>query len=236
MCAAPNGFRLGLLNPNTTVADTEAMTALARAALPGAEVRGLTATAGHASIEGEVEHVAAAAQVVELVRAHPDLDGYLIACFDDPGVHAARELTAAPVVGIGHAAYLSATLVGRRFAVITTLRRGVAALEDGLVAHGLRDRCVGVLPLERPVREQGGADAVQPIVDLGGDAIERLGADVLVLACGAMAATSEAVGRRLGVPVCDGVAFGALTVHALWRAGLSTSKRNAYAVPVTGEP
>jgi allantoin racemase len=236
MCAAVSGFRLGLLNPNTTVADTEAMAALARAALPDAEIHGLTATAGHASIEGEVEHIAAAAQVVELVRENPDLDGYLIACFDDPAVHAARELTAAPVVGIGHAAYLSATLVGRRFAVITTLRRGVAALEDALVAHGMRDRCVGVLPLERPVREQGGADAVQPIVELGAEAIERLGADVLVLACGAMAATSEAVGRRLGVPVCDGVAFGALTVHALWRSGLTTSKRNAYAAPVTAEP
>lgn len=226
-----SGFRLGLVNPNTTAADTEAMTALARAVLPDAEVLGLTATAGHASIEGEVEHVAAAAQVLALVRAAPGLDGYLIACFDDPAVHAARELTPAPVVGIGHAAYLSATLVGRRFAVITTLRRGVAALEDGLLAHGLRERCVGVLPLERTVREQGGADAVQPIVDLGAEAIERLGADVLVLACGTMAATSEAVAASLGVPVCDGVAFGALTVHALWRSGLGTSKRGAYAAP-----
>ena len=26
-------------------------------------------------------------------------------------------------------------------------------------------------------------------------------------------------------------AFGALTVHALWRSGLTTSKRGAYAVP-----
>jgi allantoin racemase len=229
MRAAP--FRLGLINPNTTVADTEAMAALARAALPDAQVHALTATAGHASIEGELEHVAAAAQVLALVRAHAGLDGYLIGCFDDPAVHAARELTDAPVVGIGHAAYLSATLVGRRFAVITTLRRGVAALEDGLLAHGLRDRCVGVLPLERTVREQGGTDAVQPIVDLGAEAVERLGADVLVLACGAMAATSDAVSSRLGVPVCDGVAFGALTVHALWRSGLTTSKRGAYAVP-----
>ena len=32
-----SAFRLGLLNPNTTVADTEAMTAIARAALPDAE-------------------------------------------------------------------------------------------------------------------------------------------------------------------------------------------------------
>jgi allantoin racemase len=205
------------------------MGSIVRAALPAdAVVVGLTAPAGHAAIETESEHVAAAAQVLALLQAEPDLDGYLVACFDDPGVHAARELTAAPVVGIGHAAYLSATLVGRRFAVITTLRRGIAALEDGLVAHGLRERCVGVVALERGVREQGGADAVAPIVALGAHAVEELGADALVLACGAMAATAAAVREELGVPVCDGVAFGALTVHALWRAGLATSKRNAY--------
>jgi allantoin racemase len=225
-------FRLGLLNPNTSVEDTDAMVALARAALPGdTEVHGLTAQAGHMAIEGEFEHVDAAVQVLALMRAHQDLDGYLIACFDDPGVHAARELTTAPVVGIGHAAYISASLVGRRFAVITTLRRGVAALEDGLLAHGLRERCAGVLALERGVREQSGDDAVQRIVDVGAHAIDELGADVLVLACGAMAAAAAAVSARLSVPVCDGVAFGALTAHALWLAGLSTSKRNAYRSP-----
>jgi allantoin racemase len=226
------GFRLGLINPNTSADDTEAMRALVRAALPAdAAVVGLTAPTGHAAIETESEHVTAAAQVLALLALEPDLDGYLVACFDDPGVHAARELTAAPVVGIGHAAYLSATLIGRRFAVITTLRRGIAALEDGLVALGLRDRCVGVLALERGVREQGRADAVAPIVALGAHAVQELGADALVLACGAMAATAAAVGEELGVPVCDGVAFGALTVHALWRAGLATSKRNAYGWP-----
>ncbi len=230
-----SAFRLGLLNPNTTRADTDAMVALARTALPaGSEVRGFTAHAGHAAIEGDYEHVTAAARVLDLIREHDGLDGYLVACFDDPGIHAARELSGAPVVGIGHAAYLSASLVGRRFAVITTLRRGVPALEDGLLAHGLRERCAGVLALERGVREQGGADAVQSIVDLGAHAIDELGADVLVLACGAMAATAAAVSERLAVPVCNGVAFGALTVHGLWRTGLSTSKRGAYGWPEDG--
>jgi allantoin racemase len=225
-------FRLALLNPNTSTDDTDAMVALARAALPaGAEVHGLTAETGDAAIEGEVEHVAAAAHVLALIRAHDTFDGYLVGCFDDPGVHAARELTAVPVVGIGHAAYVSASLVARRFAVITTLRRGIPALEDALLAHGLRERCAGVLALERGVREQAGAGAAEPIVALGAHALEQLGADALVLACGAMAATAAEVSARLDVPVCDGVGFGALMVYALWRTGLSTSKRNAYGWP-----
>src|SRR5581483_11138212 len=90
----------------------------------GAAVAGLTAARGPRSVESAADHAVAAAEVVELVRVNPGHDAYLVACFDDPGVDAARELTEAPVVGIGEAAYRAACLVGRRFAVLTTLRRG----------------------------------------------------------------------------------------------------------------
>jgi allantoin racemase len=226
------GFRLGLVNPNTTQADTAAMAALARAALPGdAEVLEFTAAAGHASIEGEVEHVDGAVRVLELIASAPGLDGYLVACFDDPGLHAARELATAPVVGIGEAAYRSATLLGRRFAVVTTLPRGVAALEDAVRDHGLAHRCVGVLPLGTEVADQRGSDAAAPIAATARRAVQELGADVVVLACGAMAASAEEVAAQIGAPACDGVAFGALSLFALWRCGLRTSKLNAYAPP-----
>jgi len=33
------------------------------------------------------------------------------------------------------------------------------------------------------------------------------------------------------VPVCDGVAFGAMTAYGLWRSGLRTSKSGAYGWP-----
>jgi allantoin racemase len=132
------------------------------------------------------------------------------------------------VVGIGHAAYVSATMLARRFAVITTLLRGVPALEDGLAAHGVSDRCVGVLPLERGVREQGGAEAVERIVRVAREAVDQRGAEAVVLACGAMASSAAAISERVRMPVCDGVAFGAGMTLALWRSGLRTSKRGAY--------
>ena len=57
------------------------------------------------------------------------------------------------------------------------------------------------------------------------------GADALILACGGMADVARAVEQRVGVPVCDGVAFGAGLAHALWSCGLRTSKAGAYAAP-----
>src|ERR671936_129252 len=119
-------FRLALINPNTDELHTQAMQHVAAAALPaGCQVTAVNPERGPASIESEADAVVAAAETAALVRSLDEHDAYLIACFGDPGLDAARELTAAPVVGIGEAAYTAATLVAKRFGVITTLPRSV---------------------------------------------------------------------------------------------------------------
>lgn len=227
------GFRLGLLNPNTETDDTDSMAAVARAALPAdSAVVALTARRGPQSIEGYTDEAVAAAEVVQLVRACPDLDAYLVACFGDPGVNAARELTEAPVVGIGEAAFSAVSFIASRFAVITTLRRGIPELEDALERRGIGRRCVGVLALAIAVSKQGSAfpETTEKIVAAGTQAID-LGAEAIVLACGGMADVSQEVSSRLSLPVCDGVSTGALFAYALWSAGLRTSKIGAFAWP-----
>jgi len=227
-------FRLGLLNPNTDQHHTEAMAGVARAALPaGSEVVAVTAARGPSSIESAADTAVAVGEVAAMVQANPGLDGYLISCFGDPGLDAARELAAAPVVGIGEAAYTAATLVGKRFGVITTLPRSIPALEEAIEARGLLPRLAGILPLHIPVAEQGSGhpDTTASIVALGKQLAADHGADALILACGGMADVARAVEQRVGVPVCDGVAFGAGVAHALWSCGLRTSKAGAYAAP-----
>jgi allantoin racemase len=227
-------FRLALVNPNTEPAGGEAMAAVAGAALGAeAEVTSLTAARGPRSIESAADAAIAAAQVAELVRDHPGHDAYLIACFNDPGLDAARELTSAPVVGIGEAAFRAVLLVARRFAVITTLPRGIPDLEEQMERLGVRARCAGVLPLNIPVSEQGGAfpATTEAIVTAGREAVRRLGAEALVLACGGMSDAEAALREHVGVPAVNGVAFGALLAHALWRAGLRTSAAGSLAAP-----
>lgn len=232
--SAVSGLRLAVINPNTDRSDTDAMADPIRGALPPpTEVAAYTASRGPQSIESAVDEAFAAAEVVRIVQEHPDHDGYLIACFSDPGLHAARELTAAPVVGIAEAAYRAATMVARRFAVITTLNRGRPDIEDGLVQAGLAERCVGVLALEIPVAEQGAAfpATTGAIISVGARAVSELGAEAIVLACGGMSGVEAAVTEALGVPATNGVLVGALMVHALWRAGLRTSKHGSLAPP-----
>ena len=227
-------FRLALLNPNTDARHTEAMGAVARDTLPdGCEVTAVSPERGPTSIESEADSVVAAAAVAELVRELPAHDAYLIACFGDPGVGAARELTEAPVVGIGEAAFQAAVTIARRFAVITTLPRSIPEIEDALDRHGMRSRCVAVEPLGIPVADQGShnPDTTAAIVAAGRRVVSGAGAEALVLACGGMADVARAVTAEVGVPVCDCVAFGAMTAYGLWRSGLRTSKAGAYGWP-----
>lgn len=224
-------LRLGLINPNTSADDTEEMAAAARAVVDDAvEIVAVTAERGPRSIESGADEAIAAAEVVRLMTAHPGLDAYLIACFSDPGCTAARELTTAPVVGIGEAAYRATMMVARRFAVITTLARGVPQLEEEMEHLGVRRHCAGVLALGIGVEQQGAA-TLDAITAAGRRAVTELGAEALVLACGAMTEVEAAVRERTGVPVVTGVAVGALFAVALVRAGLRTSKTGSLAAP-----
>lgn len=226
-------FRLGLLNPNTDMRHTEAMAGVARGVLPdGSELLAASPERGPASIESAADAAVAAAEMLELMRSLPAQDAYLIACFGDPGLDAARELTGAPVVGVGEAAFRAACLVATRFGVVTTLPRGVPAIEDAARRHGVRDRLVGVEPLHIPVSAQGaGYPATTDAIVAAAARLAARGAEAVVLACGGMADVAAAVQERTGLPVCDGVAFGALLAHALWRAGLRTSPAGSYAAP-----
>ena len=116
-------------------------------------------------------------------------------------------------MGIGEAAYRAATLVARRFAVITTLRRGIPELEDGLEREGVGSRCAGVVPLDIPRRRSRASSTPTPrraIVAAGQRAVDD---PEPTRSCSPAAGwpTSRAPSSEgVGVPVCDGVAVGVL--------------------------
>ena len=78
-----------------------------------------------------------------LAETHNEVDAAIIAAFGDPGLFGARELFDIPVVGMAEAAMLTACMLGRRFAIVTS--RGHSALVPGMIEmHGLVQRCAGV--------------------------------------------------------------------------------------------
>ena len=227
-------FTLALLNPNTNADQTVAMADVARSVLPDdCDVVEVTAERGPRSIESDADAAVAAAETVDMVRCNPGASAYLIACFGDPGLDGARELTSAPVVGVGEAAFSAAAQVSRRFAVLTTLPRGIPKVQGMVDRAGMAGRCAAVVAIERTVEQQGAHDAAttQRMIAAGEDCIDRLEADAIVLACGGMADVARELSVALGVPVCEGVSLGALQAWSLWRCGLRTSKVGSYSPP-----
>ena len=115
-------MHIRILNPNITQAITEGMATLgARFAAPGTTVDARSPATGTPSIESHVEEAIGAMGIIEQVAIGDSegVDGYVIACFGDTGLAAAREMTRAPVVGMTEAAFFAASMVAARFSVIT---------------------------------------------------------------------------------------------------------------------
>ena len=113
-------MKIRIINPNTTWSMTEKIGACARAvARPGTEIVAVSPSMGPASIESHYDEALAVPGLLqEIARGEAaGVDGYVIACFGDPGLKAARELARGPVVGIAEAAMHLASMVGTRFSV-----------------------------------------------------------------------------------------------------------------------
>ena len=106
-------MRFLVINPNTTDAMTEDIGIQARRyALKGTVIAEMSPDWGPASIEGHYEEYIAAAATIEAINERAaDYDGVIIACYGDPCLFAAREVSPVPVVGIAEASMLMACTV-----------------------------------------------------------------------------------------------------------------------------
>jgi allantoin racemase len=228
-------MRIRVINPNTTESMTNLIATSARAvAGPGTLVEAVNPAMGPASIESHYdEALSVPGLLTEIARGENEqVDAYVIACFGDPGLDAARELARGPVVGIAEAAMRAACFLGRGFSVVTTLDRTRGRAWDLADRYGVRAFCRGVHACDIPVLElETDPTVADRVVSLGQQALERDGSDVIVLGCAGMADLCATVSRRLGVPVVDGVTAAVAFAESLVRLGLRTSGREEFAPP-----
>ncbi|MCK8672956.1 aspartate/glutamate racemase family protein [Rhodococcus sp. HM1] len=224
-----------VINPNTTWSMTATIEACARAvAGPGTRVEAVSPEMGPASIESHYdESLAVPGLLAEIAKGEEDgADGYVIACFGDPGLDAAREVATGPVVGIAEAAMHTASFLGRGFSVVTTLGRTTGRARDLAERYGFRDACRGIHACEIPVLDlETDPDARKIITEACHEALETDGSDAIVLGCAGMADLCARISADIGAPVVDGVAAATLTVQSLVTMGLTTGKRGEFAPP-----
>ncbi len=229
-----------VINPNTTTAMTIRIAATAQAvAQPGTKIIAIQPSAGPASIEGYADEAMAVPHMLEALFSEqakdPSIAGYVIACFDDTGLDAARCILDAPVVGIGEAAFHLASLIAPRFSVVTTLSRSVSPIEHNLVKYGLGSRCARVRAAEVAVLdlEDAASNVYAHISNEIRTALIEDRAEAIVLGCAGMTDLAARLSQEHGVPVIDGVGAAVRLVESLAALGLKTSKRTTYAAPLS---
>ncbi len=223
-----------VVNPNSTAAMTDQIRRAAEAAArPGTRLRVGDPGTTPPSIEGYHDEALAVPAMLEAIRQAEaaGADAHVIACFDDPGLAAAREVARGPVLGICEAGVRVATTIAARFAVVTTLPRAVPIIEDLVDHYGAARACRGVRAVDLPVLalEADPAEArrrlAAAIVAARAD-----GAEAVLLGCAGMSEMCAELSAETGLPVIDGVDAAVRLAEAL--AGhYATSKIGAYAAP-----
>lgn len=229
-------IRIHVINPNSTASMTEQIARAADAAKSAStEIDAVTARGTPASIEGYSDEAMAVPAMLSAIRAAEarGASAHVIACFDDPGLAAAREVAAGPVIGICQAAVQVAVTVAARFSVITTLPRSVPVIEDLVAHYGAAHRCRRVRSVDLPVLslEADAATARSRLLAEARAALREDGVDAIVLGCAGMAELCDWLSQEIGVPVIDGVTAAVKLAEALASGGFRTSKAGAYAFP-----
>lgn len=229
-------MKICVINPNTTAEMTERIRlAAVRAARPDTLIVARNPEDGPVSIESHFDEAVSVIGVCEEVMegARQGCDAYVVACFGDPGLNAARELVRAPVVGIAQAAFQMASLIATRFSVVTTLSRTCVIAEHLLNSYGYAHLCRRVRAAEVPVLdlERDPDIAYRLIVEEARKARDEDGIGAIVLGCAGMADLAPRIGEAIGLPVVEGVGAAVVLAESLVTLGLRTSKTGDLAFP-----
>ena len=199
--------RILVINPNSTAAVThgidQALEPLRMAGSPQFEC--VTLAEGPPGIQTQ-QHVDGVIGPLSRIIAQRqrDCDAFVIACYSDPGLHSAREVTAKPVLGIAECGVLTALTLGQRFGVIAILPSSIARHLRYLGAMGLTDRLAAELAVGLQVTELADTTRTrQRMIDTGRRLVADHGADVIIMGCAGMAQYRKPLEDSLGVPVVE---------------------------------
>lgn len=164
--------------------------------------------------------------MLRLIRENEaHFDAFVIACHCDPNLDLCKEVTAKPVVGIGEASMKMASMLGHRFSVLSTSPDSVPNKQALVHRYGLDSSLSSVRAPRKATQDLNDLDF---FLQLGKEAIQLDGAELLVLGCAGLCEMGNTMQSLLGVPVLDGVVCGLIIAEGLVRAGYSTSKIGRY--------
>ncbi len=229
-------MKIAIINPNSTKSMTDKCEQIANQYKnSNTEIWASNPTNTPASIEGQYDEAVCVPGLLEEVQKAKDwgADGLVVACFDDPGIGACRELMDGPVIGICEGAMKAASMVAKNFTVVTTLQRAVPLIAELAEKYGMEKFCKNVRAAEIPVLdlERDGDAAFKKLEAEIKLAVKEDRCEAVILGCAGMTDLTMQLTESCKIPVIDGVLISVKMVEALVGSNIATSKVNAYATP-----
>lgn len=202
-----NARKILVINPNSNEAVTAGMDrALAPLRVPGVDIECMTLAEGPFGIESQADSDAVVLPLRDVMGARSDVDCFVIACYSDPGIHACREATDTPVLGIQESGVLAAMSRGDRFGVIAikegSIRRHLRYLRQMQVTSRLAaERAANLTVAE----SASGENTFARLLEVGRELRDIDGADAIILGCAGMASHRAGLEKKLGIAVIDPV-------------------------------
>jgi len=193
---------------------------------------------GPASIETFYDEAFAQPEILKIADQYKDkCDAIVLNCFADPGLYAIRELLEIPVIGPAEASMVVATMLGHKFAVISTMKNSGPWTELQAKAYGLDSHMAAAISIDIPVLELSTdpKKTTDYIVSAAKDIIQHKGAEVIVLGCTGMASIAEMVRRELDVPLIEPLATALKVAEMMIDLKLRHSKLGLYMAPEKGK-
>ncbi len=156
---------------------------------------------GTASIEDFYDEALDIPYVLEKVKKAEEngYDAVVIDCFADPGLDAARELVAIPVLGANESACHLAAQIAPRFSVINVVAESENVIRSNLVKNGTIQNLASLITINIPVLalEQEPEKSIMAIAKASEKAVRQDGAGAIVLGCTGMSSLTDGVKEQL---------------------------------------
>jgi len=196
-----------VINPNST----EAVTAgIDRSIEPlrmagGPPIECLTLKEGPPGIESQQMADSVIMPLCRLIRSRDETaSAFVIACFSDPGLHSAREVTRKPVLGIAECSIAAALTKGDRFGIVSILENSIIRHRRLIRAMGLSQRFAGDLAIGIGIQGLSEEDRVlDRMISVGKRLKDHHGADVIIMGCAGMARYLKDFQEAVGIPVIE---------------------------------
>ncbi|MCX8189049.1 MAG: aspartate/glutamate racemase family protein [Nitrososphaeria archaeon] len=228
--AASRKYRIGYVIPGIglTLEEAERRKKIANKIVEHSSVDIVCVDSGPLTIENCVEEAYAASSYLSKIYSLQDLyDAFVVGCFGDPGLRAARELVNKLVVGPAESTLHLTSQLADAFIVISPLTNTVILTKHMIHSYGFGEKVTAIVPANIPVIEfiENREEASKKLAGLILNTVKEKGGDAVILGCMSMgyALVDELLMDKTNLPIINPVKVSLKTAEMLLSLNLKQS-------------